>query len=209
VIAVNTNISAQISYSNDNDWYKFANTSSQRNIKIDLTNLPADYDVQLYRGATYLAISENGGTNNEQIIYNTTRVSNNYRAYVYGYQGIFSNTQCYTLRASISSSAWRTDGTTDGVIATLEIPIVFEPDVFILSPNPAHDQVNIDLLTKTGDDVQVSLFDAAGRLAQQQNQAINKGDNRITLDLAGLPAGLYIVRVQNGDRVSTKKLVIE
>ncbi|MFZ4633151.1 MAG: M43 family zinc metalloprotease [Saprospiraceae bacterium] len=210
VIAVNTNITAQISYNNDYDWYKFANTNSQRNIKIDLTTLPADYDVQLYRGSTYLAISENGGTNNEQIIFNTNTVSTNYRVYVYGFDGVFNNTQCYTLRASISSSNWRTDGSTDGEVTEMDIPVeMVETDLFTMSPNPAQSQVNIDLLTKTGADVQVSLFNAAGILAQQQNQAVTKGHNRIALDLAGLPAGLYIVRVQNGERVSTKKLVVE
>ena len=60
-----------------------------------------------------------------------------------------------------------------------------------------------------GSDVQVSLFNAAGSLALQQNQSIVKGNNRIALDLASLPAGLYIVRVQNGDQVSSKKLVVE
>jgi hypothetical protein len=92
----------------------------------------------------------------------------------------------------------------------MDIPVeMVETDLFTMSPNPAQSQVNIDLLTKTGADVQVSLFNAAGILAQQQNQAVTKGHNRIALDLAGLPAGLYIVRVQNGERVSTKKLVVE
>ncbi len=208
VIPVNTNLNALISTATDKDWFQFNNTSSQRRIKVDLTTLPADYDVRLYRNTTQVGISQNGGTQNEQIILNTNNV-NTYRVQVYGYQGAFNASQCYTLRVSLSGSNWREDGTTDGEVTELEIPVILESDGFILFPNPAQDEVYVDVITQADNEVQVALFDAAGRLSLQRNQAISKGDNRITLNLAGLPDGLYMVQVQNGDQMTVKKLVVQ
>ena len=84
-IAVNTNIQGIIGSSTDSDWFKFTNTTAASRIRINLTNLAADYDVRLYRGtSTQVGISQNGGTTAEQIILNTTTVAT-YYVRVYGY----------------------------------------------------------------------------------------------------------------------------
>ena len=54
---LNATFTAQIATATDNDWYKFANTTAAKNIKIEMTSLPADYDLRLYRGSILLAAS--------------------------------------------------------------------------------------------------------------------------------------------------------
>lgn len=208
VIPVNTNINMQIATSTDKDWLRFSNTSSTPRIKVDLTNLPFDYDLQLYRNSTRLATSENGGTTSEQIILNTTTVSTSYYAYVYGYNGAFSNSQCYTLRVSLSSSNWRTDGSTDGDVVETEIPVLFENAAFGIFPNPANNEVTIEVPMDADRDVQVRIVDGAGRVALEQNRVLGKGDNRIQFDLNRLANGMYFVQVRNGEQVSMRKLVV-
>lgn len=209
VIPVNTNFTAQIASSTDKDWYKFSNTSSTRNIKVDMTTLPADYDMKLYRGSSLLSTSQNAGTADEQIIYNTTKVSSSYKVYVYGYGGAWSNTECYTLRVSLSSSAWRTDGSTDGEVTELDLPVAFENAGFGLFPNPANDQVNVEVPMQEEADVTVSILDPTGKVALKQHSTLSKGDNRMTFNLNGLPNGVYFVQVRNGEIAKTRKLVIE
>lgn len=208
VIPVNTTFTAKIASSTDKDYYKFSNTSATRNIKVDLTTLPADYDLKLYRSSTLLLTSQNSGTANEQLIYNTTTVSSAYVAYVYGYNGAFSNTQCYTLRVSLSASNWRTDGTTDGPTEELEIPVVFENAGFGLFPNPAANQVTVEVPMQDESDVAVTIYDMAGKAAQQQHRVLGKGDKQMVFDLATLPNGVYFVQVRNGERMNTRKLVV-
>ncbi len=208
VIPVNQNVTAQIATSSDVDWNRFSNTSTMRRIKIELTTLPADYDVRLYRNSSLLATSQNGGTNNELIIYNTTTVSSSYYAYVYGYNGAFSNTQCYTLRVSLSSTNWRTDGSTDGESEEIEIPVVFENAGFGMYPNPASDEITVEVPLEADADVAVTILDPAGKAAIQQHRALTKGDNRITLDVSRLPNGVYFVQVRNGEQLHTRKLVV-
>ncbi|WP_371068340.1 hypothetical protein, partial [Salmonella enterica] len=70
-MAKNTNITARISTSTDKDYFKFTTTTSDRNIRIDLTGLPADYDVRLYNPSNVqVGISQNTGTTSESITYN-------------------------------------------------------------------------------------------------------------------------------------------
>ncbi len=208
VIPVNTAFTAQIATSTDKDYYKFSNTSTTRNIKVDLTTLPFDYDLKLYRGTSLLRTSELGGTSSEQVIYNTTTVATNYIAYVYGYNGAFSSSQCYTLKASLSAGNWRTDGSTDGQVEEIEIPVQFENAGFGMFPNPANSQLTVEVPMEAEADVQVSIIDPAGRAAIQQHRTLSKGDNQMLFDVHNLPNGVYFVQVRNGELSSTQKLVV-
>jgi hypothetical protein len=207
VIPVNTDVKAQIATATDVDWNRFSNTNATRNIKIDLTTLPADYDLKLYRTTSLLATSELSGTSSEQIIYNTNTVSTSYYAQVYGYGGAFSNTQCYTLRVSLSATAFRTDGSTDGPVEEFEIPLQLESLGFGLYPNPATNQVIVEVPMIAEQDVMVSIIDPAGKAAITQHRTLGKGDNQITFDVQTLPSGVYFVQVRNGESVLTRKLV--
>ncbi len=214
VVPVNTAFTAQIASSTDKDYNKFANTSATRNIKIELTTLPFDYDLRLYRkntnnnNYTQLAVSENAGTANELITYNTNTVSSNYVAYVFGFNGVFSTSQCYTLKVSLSATNWRTDGSTDGQTEEIEIPVVFENAEFGMFPNPAKDQLTVEVPLEKDADVAVSIMDVAGKVAVQQHRMMVKGDNRMTLDVSSLPNGVYFVQVRNGELAGTRKLVV-
>ncbi len=208
-IPVNQAIQALIGTSSDNDYFKFNVTSSARNIRIDLTNLPYDYDLRFYRNSSQVAISQNAGTTPELIIYNNASTSYTYYPRVYGYNGAFSSSQCYTLQVSVSSSAWRTDGSTDGQVTTLEVPVDLEVDGFAMWPNPAMEQLTVDVPLERDSDVQLTIFDAAGKAAVQQNRSMVKGENRFELSLQTLHNGVYFVQVRNGDQTHTRKLVVQ
>ena len=208
VIPVNTNITMQIASTTDKDYLKFSNTSTTKNIKVNMTTLPADYDMKLYRSTTLLGTSQNTGTTDEQIIYNNGTVASTYVVYVYGYQGAWS-TSCYTLRVSLSSTAWRTDGSTDGIVEELDLPVVFENAGFGMFPNPASNLLTVEVPMENESDVQVTIMDPAGKLAVQQNRVLAKGDNQMTFDLNSLPNGVYFVQVRNGENTATRKLVVQ
>jgi hypothetical protein len=105
-IPLSSNVSARISSATDKDYLKFVNTTAARNVRVSLTNLPADYDLQLFRSSTSVGISQNGGTTSESLIYNNTQAATTYTAYVYGYNGAFNATSCYTIRAEISGTSF-------------------------------------------------------------------------------------------------------
>lgn len=208
-IPLNTSFTAQIKTATDVDWYKFGNTTTQKHFKLELTTLPFDYDLKLYRNNTLLAVSENTGTVDEIIVYNNGTVSTAYFAQIYGYNGAFSGSQCYTFIVRRSASPYRTDGTTDGPEEILELPVVFENAGFGIFPNPAFSLVTVEVPMENEADVQVSVMDPAGKIALQQNARMSKGDNQMNFDVNSLPNGVYFVQVRNGETVKTRKLVVQ
>jgi hypothetical protein len=74
-----------------------------------------------------------------------------------------------------------------------------------LYPNPTHEG-QATLLVPAGTAAgQVQVLDALGRLVRQQSLAAS---GATTLKLAGLPAGVYVVRVQAGSEQATRRLTI-
>ena len=205
-IAVNTNITARIGSSTDLDWFRFSNTSAARNIRIDLTGLPADYDVRLYNpSGTQVAISQNGSVTSEAIVYNTT-TTGTWRIQVYGYQGAFNSTLCYTLRASISASTFREGDETPAAELNFTAS---DSDVVIANvfPNPTNGKLNVILEASEAQNTQLSIRDITGRTALQQNVVCTSGSNTIILDMESLPNGYYLLVIDNGNASSTMRVV--
>ena len=205
-IPVNTNITALIGTSTDLDWFRFSNTSTARNIRIDLTNLPADYDVRLYNpNGTQVAISQNGSITSEAIVYNTT-TTGTWRIQVYGYQGAFNSTLCYTLRASISASTFREGDETPAAELNSSAS---DSDVVIANvfPNPTNGKLNVILEASEAQNTQLSIRDITGRTPLQQNVVCTSGSNTIILDMESLPNGYYLLVIDNGNASSTMRVV--
>ena len=73
-------------------------------------------------------------------------------------------------------------------------------------PNPAVEQARFVFSTSNGGAVRVALFDATGQRIRELMRAegIPEGVHETTLDLTGIPPGLYLLTVQCGnDRSST------
>ncbi|MDO8367947.1 MAG: T9SS type A sorting domain-containing protein [Saprospiraceae bacterium] len=208
-VPINTAFTAQIASTTDKDYYLFGNTSSQKNIKVELTTLPFDYDLKLYKGTSLKKTSQNGGTADELIILNNATVGTDYKAYVYGYNGAWSNTQCYTFKASRSSSAWRTDGSTDGAVEEISLDVVFENVGFGLFPNPAMEQLTVEVPLEAEGNVSVTIIDPSGKMALTQQNTLTKGENQFTFDVSSLPNGVYFVQVRNGEIAKTRKLIVQ
>lgn len=201
-ITVNTDIHAQIGVKKDRDWFKFQNTSSDRNIQIDLTDLPHDYDVRLYRGSSLVGSSLSGGTTAEQIVYNTSTVST-YYIKVTAYGGVFDASACYQLRASISSNSFR-EGAPDAIGTAKE-----QMDgVLNLYPNPVDHDMDIVYATDATGVIQISIIDAMGRLVSMEQRSVQDGNNDLHFTLPTLVNGIYLMRITEGDRTSQRRFMI-
>jgi len=204
-IPVNTNINALISTNTDLDWFKFSNTSTQKNIQVTLTNLPADYDLRLYNSAgTLLFNSQNGGTTSETIKYNNAPVGT-YYIRVHGYNGVFNTSQCYTLRASISSTAFKIENGEPAEDETLPV----NQEMLSLYPNPSTDGVLNMLLNHTEEgEIMLIITDATGKNVMTGTYQKEGESLKQTLDVSHLSAGVYTLSVYNSNFRMTEKLVI-
>ncbi len=74
-------------------------------------------------------------------------------------------------------------------------------------PNPAADLIAVQLPGLTGQDFDVELRDASGRLITQKT--IRPGQTIAYFDTQTLYRGIYFVRIQGGGREVTRKVVVE
>ncbi len=80
---------------------------------------------------------------------------------------------------------------------------------FMIYPNPAHDQMSITFKAKYGDQVSISVMDMSGKeLIRQDNNILSTGIQNVPLNLKELHNGLYLVKISDGTKVKSTKLVI-
>lgn len=199
-INANIDVFAMIGTATDEDWLKVMNTSNAWNIKVTLKNLPADYDVYLYKGSVLMGASTNTGTADETIVLNTTSVAT-YLVKVVGKNGAFSTAQCYKLKAELSNVSFRTaEGSATEAME--------QEDLLSVYPNPASTSITLNYKAGVSGNAQVYMVDQAGRVCMSQPLSLETGENIATLDISGLANGLYFVRlVSEGGAYTTKILV--
>lgn len=79
---------------------------------------------------------------------------------------------------------------------------------FTLYPNPATDAVTIRFDRTSSAPLQLKLFDAAGRSLRPELKGISvMGESDVQIALGTLPAGLYELRINTGDRWYARRLV--
>jgi len=202
-ISLTTNVQALISSATDKDYFSFSNLSLAKNIKVTLTNLPADYDLNLIKGTTSVGTSTNAGTTSESIIYNTTTAATTYYAYVFGYGGVFNASSCYTLRVETSNVSWvRMAGETEADDAS-----VIEGPLSIY-PNPSNRTLNIRLQPEADINQTVTVYNNLGQLVESYNLNFTKEQPAVEIRMNDLTDGIYFVRVYDGNTVQTRKVML-
>lgn len=199
-VAVNTDIVSMIGTSTDKDYYKIVTTTAAPKLKVTLTNLPFDYDLKLYRSnGTLLATAQNGGTSSETITYNTGTSGATYFLHVYGYNGAFSASQCYTLRANTSATNFRLDGSEEQM----------EKAALNVFPNPANDKAGIQFFAVGNQEVVVNLYNAMGQKLQSIQAVTVEGENNLYVDLSTFSSGMYMLELIEGEERKIQKFTIQ
>jgi hypothetical protein len=203
---LNTNLTATIGTSSDVDWYRFSTVSSATRVKINLTTLPADYDVYLYssNASTVLGSGTQAGTTSEQIIRNTNKTGT-YFIRVIGYQGAFNSSSCYTLRVSTSGTNWRMGD--EGQAMELES---LDASSVTISPNPTSGNTAFEFVSDKNGEAHVMITDMLGRMIYQNSAyKVSEGPNMIEQDLSNSSKGIHFIIVEmNGER-KTGRFIVE
>jgi PKD repeat protein len=74
-------------------------------------------------------------------------------------------------------------------------------------PNPSNGLINMRLADAQSQDVNIFVYDMLGKLVQTQKMSKNNLQVQ-ELDLTSQPKGFYLLRVQSGDQVYTRKIQI-
>jgi len=204
-VGVNVNNTAYICPTGDVDWYKFTSSSTNNNLKITLTNLPLDYDLEMYNaGGTLLYSSTQSSTTAETITYNGAPAAT-YYVKVYGYNGNTS-TSAYTLRVSTQATAWQT---TSRMAYASRTSASGKPMLTITNPVEAGARAWLTASGYTGK-AEITLRNAQGQPVGAGTNAQLEADQPLGYALpAGLRPGVYVVTVQLGTGVQYLRLLVQ
>lgn len=76
-------------------------------------------------------------------------------------------------------------------------------------PNPFNPSTNISFYLPQSTDVKVSVFDVTGRLVATLSDGLrNAGAHQITFDASALSSGIYFYRIEAGEFVETRKMML-
>ncbi|MFK7799796.1 MAG: T9SS type A sorting domain-containing protein [Aureispira sp.] len=92
-------------------------------------------------------------------------------------------------------------------ISFINVSTIGKVNSLSMFPNPAHDQVFVDLDLSVATDVQINITNALGQLVSSQALGTIQ-TQRLELSIKDLPNGMYLVRFQLGEEPVTRKLII-
>jgi hypothetical protein len=89
--------------------------------------------------------------------------------------------------------------------------IAVEENVAVnLYPNPSNGRITLSFTTTSESSYLTSIFDMAGRLVYSDKSVAIVGENTHEIILAGVPAGMYMVRVSGlGKEDQVLRLIVE
>jgi Zn-dependent metalloprotease len=207
-ISLNTDISAKIGSTTDKDWFAFTTTSAAPKLKVTLINLPANYNLTLYKSnGQQLAISQNTGTTSESISYNASNSGATYYVQVAGYNGAYNTASCYTLRVATSNVNQLIDEEQSSLDATLTGGIASANNELNVFPNPAKDKLMVSFNADDAGTATLNITDITGRVLMHQELDVMAGPNEVTVPLSNYMPGIYFLHVT--DRQAAKFQVMQ
>ena len=123
-----------------------------------------------------------------------TQFRNRASIYIDNYEPIVTNTTTNTLGSTAPGSVNNT--------ATIN------HNSFAVYPNPANGTFTAAIHSGKSGSAAMSITDIAGKVLVTKTMLLQAGSNSITTDIHQLPAGVYIVNVNTGDKVTSQKLVV-
>lgn len=121
---------------------------------------------------------------------------------------------------SYNDAAFKTGGTLyyrlkmadkDGAVTysnTISIKLNYSAKDFIVYPNPAHDQIALNVTTTTSQKAVLIITDMAGKTVQQQFIQLNQGNNNISVTLKASAKGDYVAELRMADKTLSSNFLI-
>ncbi|HYV90572.1 MAG TPA: aryl-sulfate sulfotransferase [Chitinophagales bacterium] len=125
-----------------------------------------------------------------------------------------STTYQYRIRTNCTSVPTAASGFTaikTFTTAPLKEVLVVSNDQesFTLYPNPATNEVQLELDLDDAQTIFVSFYDVTGKIVLQRTEGVKAGDQSLQFDVSTFPAGIYIAEIKTADRKMVQKFVKE
>ncbi|MDG1171265.1 MAG: T9SS type A sorting domain-containing protein, partial [Polaribacter sp.] len=129
------------------------------------------------------------------------------------YKGYFGETEDYTIVVVAANSAKKStipDGARTVIDTAIKTSVNEVPfDGFNLSPNPSKGAFNLTFQVINTEKVTVQLFDLSGRLLGERKYLNTKNNFSENIFFESTSAGVYLLKVSNGNKQAIRKLIIK
>ncbi|TSJ45031.1 T9SS type A sorting domain-containing protein [Fluviicola chungangensis] len=181
-IPLSATISAAISSSTDQDYYKVTTTSVGTHQFALAGPTGVDYDLYIYNSGGTLIGSGTGTTATENVSISNLAVGT-YTVRVFGYNGA-NSTACYTLNVAKTSAAFSGEES--------------NPSDYSVYPNPAKDKLTVS--SSNPDEVMhAEVLDMSGKVLSSTELRSNAA-----IDVSGISSGVYFVKIVSDNKEVTQ-----
>lgn len=187
-----------IGHALDIDWFKFALTAPQPNVRVTLFNLPANYNLFLYDpGNVKIGFSKNNNTEADTIIANEL-TPGIYYIKIRGKAGKSDPSNCYSLNVETSGNPFR-ESSVDGEFIVADSRVK-------LYPNPVTDQ----LIVQCDEEISSAIFSIYNLMGHKifDTKVVLDEESKATLDVRKLAAGQYFLQITHDRGAEVKKFVV-
>jgi len=128
--------------------------------------------------------------------------------------GICTATYCHTITVDgdgilggLTAGSGNRNTFTIRVMDPLSTGVTELPTFSNLSawPNPANDVLNLTMTSRTQGKVIVTITDLSGRAVSTNTLGVNGGNNLLTVPVADLNAGMYMITISNGSTTVSER----
>ena len=118
-----------------------------------------------------------------------------------------TQTTTYTVTTTAANGCIGTAQVTITVEVCIDVESVEAGGRWQIFPNPATDQLWLSGQLPHSDDLQISLYNAVGQIVYRQTYLQQNGDLSLSVPLANLPEGAYIIAAQTSSMLIHRKIV--
>lgn len=114
----------------------------------------------------------------------------------------------YTVTLTVTGANGCSTTSTQVINANVGVTEQTLVNAMTLYPNPANDNMNIELSMNDNSEVQIMAYNLSGQILVNENKNLATGKTTLTYDVANWSNGIYFIRVTSGNTVNTMKVVI-
>jgi hypothetical protein len=112
----------------------------------------------------------------------------------------------FSSNASITGTGWEANYTavTTGIETTMS-----NEEMFSISPNPARDLITIKFSSDIKGASEIKLLSLAGVTMLSENLNNEDLDSSFSMDISGIPDGVYLLQITGNTGSAFKKIIIQ
>ncbi len=121
---------------------------------------------------------------------------------------VYFTSGTYTVTLTVTGANGCSTTSTQVINANVGVTEQTLVNAMTLYPNPANDNMNIELTMNDNSNVQIMAYDLSGQVLVNENKNLATGKTTLTYDVTNWSNGIYFIRVTSGNTVNTMKVVI-